>query len=321
MDASFRGLTSSSPLLPPPRKSVETWADADFRLRLGGGVPIINGFVAERNARGTLSFPSQLLIQRRNTYDTIFNFSVMPIVHLGNIKLTFTPGLQYTIRRDTLSPVQMNQDLFRQYLYLATSSVANWVSLNGFLIHEAGPFTDQDLHSRDYSGTVNFIVGRPWGKTALITGYGARDVLYRPSIHEYFASVSYAGIQRKFGSKIVADVVAEYLKSWRVEGNAWAYAETVRPGFALAIKPNERWSVDASGSWSKGMVLQAYDNFQNAVVLSYMHPVRGSVNDGTENLPISYPLRFSLGLEQQTFYGFPGHARTSIVPILKLTLF
>jgi hypothetical protein len=52
-----------------------------------------------------------------------------------------------------------------------------------------------------------------------------------------------------------------------------------------------------------------------------MHPVRGSVNDGTENLPISYPLRFSLGLEQQTFYGFPGHARTSIVPILKLTLF
>ena len=325
MDASFRGLSGSSPLLapllPPPRKSVETWADADFRLRLGDGVPLINGFVAVRNARGTLSFPSELLIQRRNTYDTIFNFSVTPIVHLGNIKLTLTPGLQYTIRRDTVSPVQMNQDLFRQYLYLATSALANWVSLNGFLIHEAGPYTDQDLHSRDYSATVNFIVGRPWGKTALITGYGVRDVLYRPSIHEYFASVSYAGIQQKFGSKIVAAVVAEYLKSWRVEGNAWAYSGTVRPGFALSIKPNERWSVDASGAWSKGTVLQAYDNFQNAILLSYMHPMRGSVNDGTENLPISYPLRFSAGLEQQTFYAFPGHARTSIVPILKLTLF
>jgi len=321
MDARFRNLGRSSPFLPLPRKSVETWADADFHLRLSDSIPIINGFVAERNARGTFSFPSEVLIQKRNTYDTIFNFGVTPILHLGDVKFTVTPGLQYTIRRDTLSPVQMNQDLFRQFVYMSMNSMFNWISINGSLIHEAGPFTDQNLHSRDFAGTVNFVVGRPWGKTALITGYGARDLLYRPSIHEYFESDSYAGFQQMLGSKILVSAVAEYLKAWRVEGNAWAYSQMLRPGFSLSVKPNDRWSIDAKGTWSQGMGFHAYDNFNNGILLSYMYPLRGNVNDGTENLPVAYPLRFSFGVEQQTFYDFPGHIRVSVVPVIKLTLF
>ena len=321
MDARFRNLGDTSPFLPLPRKSIETWADADFHLRLSDSIPIINGFVAERNARGTFSFPSELLIQRRDTYDTIFNFAVSPILHLGDVKFTINPGLQYTIRRDTLAPVQMNQDLFRQFIYLSTNSIFNWISINGDLIREAGPYIDQPLNSRDFSGTLNFIVGRPWGKTALITGYGARDLLYRPSIHEYYESDSYAGIQQKFGSRITVTAMAEYLKAWRVEGNAWAYSQMVRPGFTLSIKPNDRWSIDASGTWSQGRGFHAYDNFNNGILLSYMHPLRGAVNDGTESLPVSYPLRFSFGVEQQTFYDFPGHSRVAIVPVIKLTLF
>ena len=84
------------------------------------------------------------LIQPRNTFDTIFNVSVAPMVRIGNMKLTIMPGLQYTVRRDTLSPVNMNQNLFRQFLYLSTSSIANWLSLSGNVIREAGPFTDQE---------------------------------------------------------------------------------------------------------------------------------------------------------------------------------
>jgi len=145
--------------------------------------------------------------------------------------------------------------------------------------------------------------------------------LYRPSIHEYFESDSYAGIQQKFGSKILVSVVAEYLKAWRVEGNSWAYSQMLRPGFSLRFKPNDRWSIDATGTWSQGMGFHAYDNFNNGILLSYMHPLRGAVNDGTESLPVAYPLRFSFGVEQQTFYDFPGHSRISVVPVIKLTLF
>ena len=93
--------------------------------------------------KGAISFPSVLLIQPRNTFDTIFNISVAPMVHIGNIKVSIMPGIQYTVRRDTLSPFNMNQNLFRQFLYLSTSSIANWLSFSGNVIREAGPFTEQ----------------------------------------------------------------------------------------------------------------------------------------------------------------------------------
>jgi len=32
-------------------------------------------------------------------------------------------------------------------------------------------------------------------------------------------------------------------------------------------------------------------------------------------------MRLSFGVEQQTFYDFPGHSRTAIVPVLRLKLF
>ena len=327
MDARLR-LAPGAPLsflnsrdfLPPPRRSVQTFADARYRYRIGN-FPVISGFVGERNARGTISFPSQLLIQRRNTYDTIFNVGVSPVLHLGDVNFTFTPGLQYTIRRDTLAPVNMNQDLFRQFLYVTSSPIFNWVSLSGDVIREAGPFTQQNLHSRDFSGALNLRVGRPWGNTAFVTGYAARDLLFRPSIHEYYGTDTYAGIERKFGTKITASAVADYLRAWRVEGTSWAIAQTLRPAFSLDVRPNDRWTVSASGYWSQGMGFHAYDNYSNGILLSYMKPLRGAVNDGTGSVDVSYPLRFSIGLQQQTFYDFPGHPVTQIVPIVRLTLF
>ena len=111
--------------------------------------------VAERNARGTFAFPSELFVLNENTYDTIFNGGVNPVVHLGNNTITFNPGLQFTIRRDTRSGTDLNQNLFRQYLYVNTSSFGNWVSFSGSMIREAGPFTEQDLHSEMLRGPSN----------------------------------------------------------------------------------------------------------------------------------------------------------------------
>ncbi|HYL12681.1 MAG TPA: tetratricopeptide repeat protein [Terriglobales bacterium] len=320
MDARLRGVQNSPSLLPLPRRSVETRADAQFRLHLGS-FPTINGLFGERNARGTLSFPNELLIEDRNTYDTIFNLGVTPVLRVGNVNFTFTPGLQFTLRRDTRSPLQMNQDLFRQYLYVSSSPIGNWLSFNGDVIREAGPFLRQTLHSRDFSGGLNFIVGRPWGKTAFLTGYAARDLLFRPSIHEYYEASTYGGIQHKFGTKITASALAQYLRAWRVEGSNFAIAQTLRPGFAVEVRPNERWTISASGYWSQGKAFHAYDNVMNSLLISYMKPWRGSLNDGTGSVPVSYPLRFSIGLQQQTFYDFPGHRRTEIVPVVQLTLF
>jgi tetratricopeptide (TPR) repeat protein len=320
LDARLRGFQNGGLLLPTPRHSVETWADANYQLRVGS-FPRINGFVAERNARGTISIPSQLLIQRRNTLDTIFNFDVSPVVRLGNIRFSVTPGLQFTLRRDTLDPFDMNQNLLRQFLYVASSPIGNWLSFSGNLIREAGPFTQQDLHSRDFSGVLEFRLGRPWGKTAFLTGYRARDLLFGPAVHEYYTTGTYAGLERRFGENLRVSAVAEHLRAWRVEGNQFAIAQTLQPRFGMDLKVSSHWSVSASGSWSQGKAFHSYDNVTAGALVSYVREVRAVRRDGVETSSISYPMRFSFGAEQQTFYGFPGNSRTAIVPVVRFKLF
>jgi tetratricopeptide (TPR) repeat protein len=318
MDARLLGLQDNGPLLPPPRRTIETFADSRFQFRPDSLIPI-QGFVGERNAQGSFSFPSELLIQNRNTFDTTFNISAAPIVQLGPVKLSIMPGLQYTIRRDTLVPVAMDQNLFRQFLYVASSPIGNWLSISGNLIREAGPFTDQNLHSRQLSGALDFRVGRPWGKTALLTGYSGVDLLFGPAIQEYYQTISYAGVQRRFGSRIRASAVAEFLRAWRVEGDEYAIAQTLRPRFTLDDEVNEHWMFSASGAWSSGRGFHAYDNVASSIMLSYTRERGWGRNLGADTAEIAHPLRFSFGLAQQSFYDFPGQGHTQIVPQAQFT--
>ena len=318
MDARLLGVQNNAALLPPPRRSIETFADSRFQFR-PDSFPQIQGFVGERNAQGSISFPSELLIQDRNTFDTIFNISVAPVVQLGSVKLNILPGIQYTVRRDTLAPVPMNQNLFRQFLYVASSPIGDWLSFSGNLIREAGPFTEQDLHSRDFSGALDFRVGRPWGKTALLTGYSARDLQFGPSIHEYYQTVSYAGLQRGFGSHIRVLAVAEFLRAWRVEGSQYAIAQAFRPRFGVDAVLTQHWALSASGAWSSGRSFHAYDSVTSSFLLSYTRERGFGKAISTETASLAYPLRFSFGLQQQSFYDFPGQGRTQVVPAAQVT--
>jgi tetratricopeptide (TPR) repeat protein len=318
LDARLLGVQNSGALLPPPRRSIETFADSRFQIHMDS-FPPIQGFVAERNAQGAFSFPSELLIQDRNTFDTIFNISVAPTVQLGSLKLNIIPGLQYTVRRDTLAPAAMDQNLFRQFLYVTSSSIGNWLSLSGNLIREAGPFTDQNLHSRQLSGALDFRVGRPWGKTALLTGYNAIDLLYGPTAYEYYQTISYAGLEHTFSSRIRASAVAEFLRAWRVVGSDYAIAQTLRPRFGLDAKIKQHWSLSASGAWSSGRSFHAYDNVSASALLSYTRERGWGANSGSETASAAYPLRFSFGLQEQSFYDFPGHGHTQVVPEAQFT--
>lgn len=318
-DAKLRGITDPS-LLPTPRSSFESIAEARYRVRLHAW-PVISGLVGERNARGRVSFPSDLLIQDRDTYDTIFNVGVNPVLHLGQNTITLNPGLQFTIRRDTVSPREMNQNLFRQFVYLYTSSFMNWFSISGSAMHEAGPFIERDLHSRDTAARLEFAVGRPWGKTSFITGYAARDVLFRPLVREYFTTSTYVGVQRKFGDNIKAAIFGEYLRSWRVQELDFALAQSMRPAFNLEYTATPHWTVRASGSWSRGEGFHVYDNFQNQILLSYVRGMQSPIHDGIGEVPVTYPFRVSFGLQQQTFYNFAGNSRITVLPVIQVNLF
>ena len=318
LDAKILHVANPS-LLPPPRHSYQSLVDSHYRLHIAG-LPVISGFVGESLTAGRLLFPSVNVVEDRNTYDTFLNGGISPVLRFGSNSITFNGGVQYTIRRDTISPQFMSQNLFRQFLYVSTNSFFNWLSIHGSASREAGPFTDRDLRSRDAFANVEFAVGRPWGNTSLLAGYSARDLLFRPSVIEYFTTSTYAGLQHKFGDRLSVALLAESLRSWEVFHSSYAIAQAVLPGARFDLRATPRWSLHGSFLLSRGQGFHQYDNAQSEFTVSYVRPIRGTLKGGGD-VPVSYPLRFSFGFEQQTFYNFVGSTRTTLLPVVHLTLF
>jgi hypothetical protein len=84
---------------------------------------------------------------------------------------------------------------------------------------------------------------------------------------------------------------------------------------------SSHWAVHANGQWSGGEGFHAYDNVSNAVTVSYLRTLQRPVNDGIGEVPVTYPMRFSFGIAQQTFYDFQGKNRNTIAPIVRISLF
>ncbi len=83
----------------------------------------------------------EALILNNDTWDYTMNGALNPVLKLGSATFTFNSGLQYTVRRDNESPVQLNQNLFRQFVYMSTNALGNWLTVQGEAFHETGPFT------------------------------------------------------------------------------------------------------------------------------------------------------------------------------------
>ena len=307
-------------LLPLPRSSLETQSTGAYHLHLGS-LPDASGFFQVRNARGQISVPSAGLIIDRDTTDYNFNFALNPTFHLSNNVFTFNTGIQETIRRDSLSPVQMDQNLFRQFLYMSTSSFFNMVSVNGYAIRETGPFTLSNLHSRSLTAALDFRVGRPWGKTALVTGWGALDQQFRPLISEDYYTSAYLGIERRVSERLSFRAVAEDLRAWRVEFNRYAIAQALRPAGSVAFAPTRDWSIQASAAYSRNMGFHAYDAVQTGFAVSYQMPVHRQFKDENQQVELRYPIRFSAGMQQETFFNFTGGQNQQFRPYISVSLF
>ena len=122
----------------------------------------------------------------------------------------------------------MNQNLFRVFTYVSTSSFFNAVSADGYVIREAGPFTESNLHSRALAGALDFRVGAPWGKTALVTGWGANDQQFSGVATENYYTSSYIGLKRRFSDRW-------NVKRWRKicgPGAWWEHAPELRRLYA-----------------------------------------------------------------------------------------
>jgi tetratricopeptide (TPR) repeat protein len=318
LDAHLLGVPGGP--LPLPRSSLQTEWTTAYRLHVTG-MPDAGGFFQIRRARGEISIPSSNTVTNRDTVDYSFNFAVNPTFRLGNNAITLSTGVQKTLRRDSLNAFDMNQNLFRQFLYVSTSSFMNWLSVKGYAVREAGPFTEKNVRSRDLAGSLEFRVGRPWGKTALVTGWGARDEQFSPLIREYFYTSTYAGMERKFSENLHLRAVGEYLRSWRVEGQQFAIAQAFRPAASVEYSFAHNWTLEASAAYSRNMGFHSYDAVQNGFSVSYAMPVRRALEENGRTLPVHYPLHFSAGVQQESFFNFTGGKNQQFQPFFRIGLF
>jgi hypothetical protein len=310
--------------LPPPRSSLETRWTSAYRVH-EQGLPTISGFFQLRNASGQTSLPAESVILNRNTWDYVLNGGLNPVLRMGHNSITFNTGLQFTFRRDKESPVEMNQNLFRQFVYANTNALGNWLIIRGEGIHESGPFTQRDLRSREFVGRVEFQVGRPWGKTSLLTGYVLDDLLFRPLVREWFTTSSYIGLEHRWGQKLTVRGLGQYIRAWRVQDNQFVLGQAFRPGAEIHYRPAKNWTVDANFALSRGMGLHTYDNATSGLFVTYQRRLRRSLDDGMGTVPVDYPLRISAGVENDTFYNFnsAGGVGSQMImrPVIHISIF
>jgi len=312
--------------LPPPRSSVETNLLNSFNLHLAS-LPTTSGFFQVRNAQGTISVPATRSVVHRNTTDYALNFGIDPTLHLGSNVVSLNSGIQGTLRRDTRSPVQMNQNLFRVFTYASTSSFLNALSADGFFSAEFGSFTQTPITERLLSGAINFRVGMPWGKTALITGWNATDQRFDSSQlgnSRNFYSSTYIGLSRRFSSRFSAQAIAENLRAWRSQPYSpihSAISQALRPAASIRYSPTTRWEVQASSSYELTRGFHVYDMIQNSFTVSYVRPLERNFNERTGAVRLKYPIRLAAGVRTQNFPNFTQGPSQKLVPFFSLTIF
>jgi tetratricopeptide (TPR) repeat protein len=320
LDATFPVPPSATSLLPPPRSSLQTeWTDA-FHLHLGH-VPTPTGFFQLRNSRGQISVPATNAIVNRNTTDSTLNFGLNPTFRMGTNVITLNSGIQSTIRRDSESPTSMNQNLFRVYTYVSTGAFFNALSMSGYVIHESGPFTEINLHSQQFAASVNFRVGSPWGRTALVTGWGQSKETFSPRNYQNYFTSSYIGLERRFGEHLDVKAILEDIRAWRVVDTNSGIAQNVRPAAWVNYGFKRNWDLQVSSAYSSTRSFHVYDATQNGFSVSYALPVRRRFTDEGAPLTLAYPIRFSAGVQDESFFNFPSGHNQQIRPYIGITIF
>lgn len=320
LDAAFPVPITDTALLPPPRSSLQTQWTSAYHLHLGY-LPTASGFFQVRNARGPISVPATNSVVNRDTTDYSFNFGVNPVLHVGHNVVTFNDGIQATVRRDANTPIELNQNLFREFAYVSTSSFFNAVAVDAYVIHETGPFTETNEHSSALSEAVNFRVGEPWGKTAIVTGWGANDQSFSPvGIEDYYTS-SYIGVDHRFSDRLAIRALAEDLRAWRIVSPRSGISQALRPAGNVSYSPARNWSIQASGAYSRTMGFHIYDMVQSGFSVSYAMPVHRGFKDETGEVTLQYPIRFSAGMQEETFINFTGAQNQQFRPYISISLF
>ena len=97
--------------------------------------------------------------------------------------------------------------------------------------------------------------------------------------------------------------------------------QAMRPAGEIEYRPTPRWTFNANLAFTRGEGFHAYDNMQSGFFISYLKPLRQAARDAIGVVPVEYPIRFSVGLQQQQFMNLTGRGQAIFRPVFRLTLF
>jgi hypothetical protein len=115
--------------------------------------------------------------------------------------------------------------------------------------------------------------------------------------------------------------VVEDLRAWRVVETKSAIAQNLRPAGTVNFTPNHNWNLQVSTAYSSSRGFHVYDAMQNGFSISYARPFRRKFNDDSGTVVLQYPIRFSAGLQEVTFFNFTGAQNQQFRPYVRISLF
>ena len=144
---------------------------------------------------------------------------------------------------------------------------------------------------------VEFRVGRPWGKTAFVTGWGARDEQFDPVIREFYYTSTYAGIEHQFSN--ASEFPSDRRVSAGVAGRARSSRSRKRSSRGkCGVCTRRATGLEASSAYSRNMGFHAYDAVQSGFAVSYAMP-SGAFKEESGEVALRYPIRFSAGCSRK----------------------
>jgi len=79
--------------------------------------------------------------------------------------------------------------------------------------------------------------------------------------------------------------------------------------------------VEASVAYSRKMGFHLYDAVESGFSVSYAMPFRRTFEENGQPLPLRYPIRFSAGVQQESFFNFSGGNNQQFRPFVRISLF
>ena len=94
--------------------------------------------------------------------------------------------------------------------------------------------------------------------------------------------------------------------------------QALRPAVTFDFSPTRHWNIQASASYESTRGFHVYDILETGFAgVIYFYRSIGTFNDrtgneGTEKVHLKYPIRFSGGMQEETFPNFTPGAETPV---------